>query len=507
MTIVGLVVICVCGSVSAAETRDAWVEVRSLHFVVVSNEDTERARAVAEDFETVRAVARRAMPRMRVDPRQPIVILAVRNEQSLRELLPQFWERRGLRPAGVFQRGPHTHQIALRVDTSRRERYERVFHEYFHLLTRLNLPWAPAWFNEGLSEFWGQTLVRDRVVETGRPARHHLQFLKAAAPLPLEELLAMDRHPHETDPDKTSIFYAQSWALTHYLMVGMTDESSGDTGRALAVYLDRLERGLEPLEAAAQAFGDLEQLEATLRDYVRSKRWRSLKISVPETATADPDSAISSAAAFQVRALPDADALAVRGAFLVNGQRPRAAHPLLVEALELDPSQSLAHESLGYLHFRLNEHDAAATWFRRAIALDPGSYLSHYYSAILARATGNADASPQTEHHLRRTIELNPTFAPAYARLSALSARDATRRRMNEAVALARQAVTLEPDNAGYWVDLGQLQLSLDRTDDARDAAERGLAVARSANTKELAASFMRRVEQQARLAETRENR
>ena len=78
---------------------------------------------------------------------------------------------------------------------------------------------------------------------------------------------------------------------------------------------------------------------------------------------------------------------------------------------------------------------------------------------------------------------------------------------MNEAVALARQAVTLEPDNAGYWVDLGQLQLSLDRTDDARDAAERGLAVARSANTKELAASFMRRVEQQARLAETRENR
>jgi len=503
MTIVGLVVICVCGSVSAAETRDAWVEVRSTHFVVVSNEDTERARAVAEDFETVRAVARQAMPRMRLDPRQPIVILAVRNEQSLRELLPQFWERRGLRPAGVFQRGPHTHQIALRVDTSRHERYQRVFHEYFHLLTRLNLPWAPAWFNEGLSEFWGQTLVRGRAVETGRPARHHLQFLTAAAPLPLEELLAMDRHPHETDPDKTSIFYAQSWALTHYLMVGMVGESSGNTGRALAVYLDRLERGLEPLEAAEQAFGDLEQLEAELRDYVRSKRWRSLKVSVPKTAPANAD---SNAAAFEVRTLSDADALAVRGTFLVNGQRPRAAHPLLAEALELDPDQALAHESLGYLHFRLNEHDTAAIWFRRAIALDPGSHLSHYYSAILTRATGNADASAQAERHLRRTLELNPTFAPAYARLSALCARDETRTRMDEAVALASQAVTLEPDNVGYWVDLGQLQLSLDRPDDARDAAERGLAVARGANTKELAASFMRRVEQQARLTETRES-
>ena len=485
-------VLALCAPVYSAQAPGAWVELRSPNFVVVSNAGEERARRVAQDFERVRAVVQRALPQMRVDPRQPIAILAVKDEQSLRELLPQFWERNGPRPTGVFRRGPHVHHIAIRVDTSRGERYRRVFHEYFHLLTSLNLPWVPPWLDEGLSEFWENTVVRDNTVETGRPARHHLQFLKAAAMLPLQELFAMDRNPHETDPDKTFIFYAQSWALTHYLIVG---DASGDARRSLPVYLNLLEREIEPLEAAELAFGDLERVGGALKEYVRADKLRSLRVDV--AARSDDETV-------RVRALLPAESLAVRGNFLVHGERPLAAEPLLVKALELDPNQSLAHESMGYLHFRQNEHAAAATWFRQAVALDSSSYLPHYYSAILTRATGGADASARTERHLRRAVELNPMFAPAYARLADHCAQDETR--LEEAVSLAEKTIELEPDNPGYWVDLGYLLLKVDRPRDARAAGGRALAVARESRTRKLAASLLQSVEHYERHPATRED-
>ena len=98
-------------------------------------------------------------------------------EDSLRELGPWLWERRGPRPAGVFQPAPHTHHIALRIDESRANRYRSVFHEYFHLLTTLNLPHVPRWLDEGLPEFWENVVIREDMVEVGRSAQHHLVHL------------------------------------------------------------------------------------------------------------------------------------------------------------------------------------------------------------------------------------------------------------------------------------------------------------------------------------------
>ena len=121
------------GAVHGAEPDKSWVEVRSSNFVVFSNGGEDRARQVALDFELIRAVAQQALPALNTDPRQPILIFAVDGEDSLRELVPQFWEQPGLRPVGAFQPGPHTHHIALRIDTSRDDRYRVVFHEYFHL--------------------------------------------------------------------------------------------------------------------------------------------------------------------------------------------------------------------------------------------------------------------------------------------------------------------------------------------------------------------------------------
>jgi tetratricopeptide (TPR) repeat protein len=382
------------GAVHGAESGESWVEVRSANFVVFSNHGENRARQVALDFELVRAVAQQAIPALHVDPRQPVLIFAVHGEDSLRELGPWLWERRGPRPAGVFQPAPHTHHIALRIDASRANRYRSVFHEYFHLLTTLNLRHVPRWLDEGLSEFWENVVIREDTVEVGRSAQHHLMHLREGLMMPLDELLATDRNPHESDPGKITVFYASSWALMHYIMVG---DNAGETQRSLSVYLDLLGRNVEPLQAAGRAFGDLDQLDAALREYVRSDRLSFFRLDAPRKIG---DRELS------VRELTSAEALAARGTFLVYGQRPKAAQPPLAEALELDPDQPLAHESMGYLHYRQNERDEAEKWFSLAVALESSGYLSHFYSAVLTRST-DADRPARIESALRRTIERN----------------------------------------------------------------------------------------------------
>src|SRR5580704_6250097 len=72
-------------AVASAE-ESGWVEVRSAHFVVESNAGESEARRIALEFERVRGIFRGAFTKFRVDPAQPIVILAARDEATMKML-------------------------------------------------------------------------------------------------------------------------------------------------------------------------------------------------------------------------------------------------------------------------------------------------------------------------------------------------------------------------------------------------------------------------------------
>lgn len=57
---------------------ESWLEVRTPHFVVLSNSNEKQARHVAEKFERMRFVFHKVFPKARVDPGSPIIVLAVR---------------------------------------------------------------------------------------------------------------------------------------------------------------------------------------------------------------------------------------------------------------------------------------------------------------------------------------------------------------------------------------------------------------------------------------------
>ena len=61
--------------------------------------------------------------------------------------------------------------------------------------------------------------------------------------------------PYYHDEQKGSVFYAESWALTHYIEIS---DAQKNTNR-LQTYAELLMKKEDPIAAAQQAFGDLTQ--------------------------------------------------------------------------------------------------------------------------------------------------------------------------------------------------------------------------------------------------------
>src|SRR4029077_20698479 len=80
---------------AASDPNQGWIEVRSPHFVVSSNAGEKEARRVADQFEQIRALFHTAFPNLRVDPAEPVLILAAKNENTMKMLLPEEWEAKG----------------------------------------------------------------------------------------------------------------------------------------------------------------------------------------------------------------------------------------------------------------------------------------------------------------------------------------------------------------------------------------------------------------------------
>ena len=185
------------GILPAAAGPPAWVELKSPAFTVVSDggeKDGALRRAA------VRAGARApegGLALARLDPSRPITILAARDEGCLRQLLPGFWEQKGrAHPAGIFVKAPDRSWVAVRTDVARFREADAqwdnpfllVFHENVHLVLDLNFSELPAWLDEGLADFGGNSIVEEKRVYIGYHIPYHLATLPARSAPALQAL-------------------------------------------------------------------------------------------------------------------------------------------------------------------------------------------------------------------------------------------------------------------------------------------------------------------------------
>ena len=368
------------GDVIAA-SGTAWVEVRTPNSVVVSDAGGPTAQRLAAELEQVRASIRHLAGDSLRDPGEPVVVLAVRNQGGLKQLLPQYWERRGPKPAGAASSGPYTPFVALRTNVRARTRSRLLAHEYVHILLRAAVPEPPAWLDEGVAEFWSTAKIENGAAKVGEARRDYVDTLRSRDWIPLRELLKIERGRYPTNSRRLRLQYAQSWALVHFLLLGP--------------------RGAELRFAPALAGTDIPALERELRNYISSRLTSVARPFTPPVARIPAPSPL---------ALPRS--LALRGLFLVHGERPAAAVPLLQSALAAEPAEPLALEGLATYYFLQNEPGEAKLWFKRAVDAAGASYRAHYYYGLLMQ-----ENRAISEHHLRKALELNPGFAPALQRI------------------------------------------------------------------------------------------
>jgi len=431
-----------CATISAlaGDSNEHWLEVQTPHFVVLTDSNEKQARRIAGQFEQMRSVFHKLIPNAADDAGSPIIVLALKDKKGFQSLEPAAYLAKGqLDLAGLFLRAPDKNYILLRLDAEGEQHpFTTIYHEYTHYMLS-KATWLPLWLNEGLAEFFQNTDIHDKEVLLGQASQDDILYLRQNRLLPLTTLLKVDfTSPYYHDEQKGSVFYAESWALTHYLEV--TDREK-NTNR-VHDYAQLLIKQEDPVTAAQQAFGDLNQLQKTLEEYVQHGSFMMFKMNSAVTVDV---------ASFQVRPVPQPEADAVRADVLVYNNRTQEAQALLETSLRDDPNNALAHETMGFLKFREGDVPTAKKWYSEAVQLDSHSYLAHYYYAAMSLQSGDKDHDATIESSLRTSIKLNPAFAPSYDTLAMFYA---TRRlKLEEAHKLNVQAVQLEPDNLSYRIN------------------------------------------------------
>jgi tetratricopeptide (TPR) repeat protein len=459
---IALLCLLVSASAWARDNGSGWIEARSPHFTVVTNAGDRQGRHVLAQFERMRWVFQSSLPGANLDPANPIVVIAVKSQKDMDALEPAVYLAKGqVSLGGLFSRSTDKNYILVRLDVEGEHPWSFVYHEYTHLVEGTAAEWMPLWLNEGLAEFFQNTEVQDKQVLLGQVSLNDLRLLQQSRLIPLPVLFKVDAtSPYYHQEQKGDLFYAESWALTHYLEVADFKDHANRIGK----YLQLVSKGTDSVTAAEQAFGDLKTLQKVLDDYTRAGQYTYFQ----KSTTAAPLDESS----FAVTPLTVPQADAIRGDFLVQVGRMDDARALLDAALKADPNNVKAHEAMGLIEFRAGHHDEAKKWYEEAVALDPQSYLAQYYAGSLAVMSGATTEA--AENSLRAAIKLNPRFAPAYDSLANLLAR--RNEKLEEAHMLELQAMTLDPTNLHYRLNIAGILLQQDNY----DSSVRVLQVARA---------------------------
>ncbi len=466
----------------ARDNAPAWIEVRSPHFSVVTDAGDKQGRHIADQFERMRWVFQTLFPRANVDPASPIIVIAVKNQRGLQALEPEAYRAKGqVNLAGLFQRTNDKNFILVRLDAQEEHPFAAVYHEYTHLA--LGIDGMPLWLNEGLAEFFQNTDIRDKDVLLGQVSPDNVAYLLQHRLIPLPVLFQVDANsPYYHEEEKGSVFYAESWALTHYLE--FTDYNQ-HTNR-IGAYLHLVQQQVDPITAAEQTFGDLKKLQATLQDYIARPRDMRYFHMNSAGAPIDPNT-------LAVTPLTTPQADAIRADFLAYSGRSDDARTLLDAVLKADPNNAQAHETMGYVEFRTGHRMEAKKWYAQAIALDPKSCLAQYYFGWLSLVDGAT--GPDVEASLRKAIDLNPRFAPAYDSLASLYGR--RHEKLDEAHMLNLQAVQLQPGNVNYRLDTANILMEMEHYDESLQVLRAAAAIARTPLEIDVVQRVIRQVQQQ----------
>jgi Peptidase MA superfamily len=426
--------------VAASGTAPGWLRLDTPNFTIVGSVGERELQSVATEFARFRDAIGQLMGPSATATIVPAVVIVFPSERELAPFKP-LHRGRPIEAQGIFVGTSDVNYIA--VARGRRDS-RAVLHEYTHLMLANVAPSIPLWLGEGLAEYYSTFELRDdgRQVVVGRPIQSHVRMLHSQRLLSLTELTRV-RHesPLYSEGNRRTMFYAQSWALVHYLLAGYPSRAE-----LVTEYMKAIETGTGADAAWDRVFG-AESIEAGLKKYITLERFNQASESLTERIGTAP--VVS-------RPLSGGDVDAFLGEFLIAQKRFDEAAARLEPAARR-PDGARAATAIFLVCVGPKRVANARTLLERR-ALPPGDWLADYSLGIVAAyAVGPQRPGPEAvaatafaRDALRRVAAAQPDLAHARHVLAGFELLDDAA--IGAAVDSSRRALALAPNRPEYAV-------------------------------------------------------
>lgn len=388
----------------ALPKKEPWVELRTANFTLFSNAGEKTVRRVGADLERLRDALSQLVPGLALNSPSPTYIFVFRNGADFRPY-QRTAGGRVIESGGYFLSRQLGNYVAVNNDQHGSERLV-IYHEYLHYVLRNNYASLPLWFHEGLAEYYSTFEVGKDEARIGLPVAEHVLWLRQNPQIPLASLFSVDEHARDyNEATRRGGFYAQSWALVHYLISGSSER------RLQAIESLRLaQQGTPPDQIFKRAFGtDSAALERELSKYIKSYLFATTRVPIRTEANLAMES--------QPMAWPDV--LYRLGDLLANigsEQAPAATeHFQAILAEQADHGPALA--GMGHLQELAGRAEAARPWYEKAARLAPEDFLIQYRYALNHLEEPGPDSLQKARTALKKAVVLRPDIGEAWARL------------------------------------------------------------------------------------------
>ena len=448
--------------------KDQWLKIRSTHFNLVGNASEKEIRNVGSKLEQFREVFTRLFNKRNYDALAPVTVIVFKNDGAFRPYKP-LYQGKPANVAGYFQSGEDVNYIMLSAEQrSDQNPFGIIFHELTHIYTVANARPLPPWLSEGLAEYYSTFSLTDgdKKAWLGSAIANHVLLLRERKLMPLPALFAVTHGSADyNERDRQSIFYAQAWALTHYLILGNQQARQ----KQFIQFVNMLANGQAVEASFKQAFQtDFVTIEKELQKYLQSNSFLAQYFTF--------DQKVSFDAEMTATPISEAQASYYLGDVLGRIKRPADALTHLQQAITLDPKLAEAHTAMGMLHLRENRYAEAKAALQQAVAANSQDYRAHYYYAYTVSrelfgenqlVTSIPDAPAQLmRQELKQAIKLAPKFPESYRLLGFIEL--VTNGNLDEAASLLTEARQLLPGKQDFAILLGQIYLRQEKYDLAK---------------------------------------
>lgn len=397
-------------ALTPASALAEWRRAESQHFVVFSDGSERSLRDYTTTLERFHGLLRARFGGPAQDDRRKLPVYLVGDSRALRVAHPHL-------PEGI-----DGYYMASENDISailiRGRNDHLLLHEYtHHFMANAGQGRLPGWFSEGLAEYYATaTVSATGAASFGMPNAGRQQRLQQGRWLPIDQLLRAQGSFDINSQAGRDMYYAQSWALTHWLLADQA------RARALGVYLNAVNSGQDPIEAWQASFGIApDALEAQLKAYVRGRLYYS-ELNVPPVT---PEITVSTLS-------PAWDAVILP---LINARSPRPEEmngPVLLQTSRTNaarfPDDALALVALGRAERLWGDPAAAETAVARALEIEPANVEGLLLMADIVdeRSDLSSDLTEMDRERahaielLRRALEAEPKDYRVYAELARL---------------------------------------------------------------------------------------